>query len=114
MRISILISLSVLLSFFLTGCGYHEGVIQSDSKSYLWFTGNINNAVVYIDDNAPFSLKTVTYIDEATGEKKENAELTHYQISPGKHDIIVKRDSIVVVNRKILLGSGITKEISIP
>jgi len=84
------------------GCGLREGVVQKEPKSFLWFTGNTINASVYIDDLAPFTLS------------EENDELIHYEISPGKHKIVVKRSGNEIVNRVVLLGSGITKEIQIP
>lgn len=85
------------------GCGLQEGVIQKESKSSLWFTGNIKNSIVYIDDLAPINLNDNSGFDPI-----------HYEISPGKHVIVVKRSGEEVVNRNILLGSGITKEIHIP
>jgi hypothetical protein len=83
-------------------CGLREGVVQKEPQSFLWFTGNTQNAVVYIDDLAPFTLS------------EENDELIHYEISPGKHEIVVKRSGNEIVNRVVLLGSGMTKEIQIP
>ena len=93
--------LCVFLVVFLFGCGLTEGVIQKDQKSYLLFTGNISNSIVYIDELSPVE------ISEDNGK-------TLYEISPGKHNIIVRKSGEVVVNRDILLGNGITKEISIP
>lgn len=97
----------------LIGCGYREGVIQTAPKSYLWFTGNTNNAVVYIDDNKPFNLSLYER-DINTGESKARTDLIHYQLAPGKHNIIVKREDKVVVNRMLILGEGMTTEIEIP
>jgi len=89
------------LLLILSACGgYREGVIQSDSKSYLHFTGNIQDTVVSIDHIEPFSL----------GSESDNV---HYQISPGKHSIIIKRGAKLIVNREIFLGKGLTKEINI-
>ncbi len=93
--------LLVILAFFhLVGCGYKEGTLVKDSVSYLWFTGNIAQANVTIDDRKPFELG------------KEG--LVHYQIPPGKHRIIVKKGGEVVVDRILIIGNEITKEIQIP
>jgi len=98
----------------LKGCGYIEGVVQKSEKSYLWFTGNTENAVVYVD-NREFVRLTASYtIDERTGEKTRKEEQTHYQIEPGKHEIRVERDGKVLVNRLLILGNLMTKEIAIP
>jgi hypothetical protein len=97
------------------GCGLKEGVVQKESKSFLWFTGNTQNAIAYIDNLAPIDLNNKTYIasDEEENNTNRSKEI-HYQISPGKYTIVIKRAGVVVVNRTILLGNGITKEIQIP
>ncbi|MFW6145630.1 MAG: hypothetical protein ACOC4Y_02400 [bacterium] len=105
----------VILSLLLLGCGLKEGVVQSEPQSYLWFTGNTEDAVVFIDDNSPIRLKGPVITNEKMPEKTElDRSLIHYAIRPGKHHIIVKRSGIEVVNRVLLLGSGMTKEIRIP
>lgn len=85
------------------GCGLKEGVVQKEPKSYLWFTGNTPKATVYIDDLNPIIL------NENRGSDK-----IHYEISPGKHRIIVEKMGKEVVNRIVFLGNGIIKEIKIP
>ncbi|MCG8549310.1 MAG: hypothetical protein MI799_02785 [Desulfobacterales bacterium] len=82
------------------GCGLNETVIQKEKVSYLYFTGDTVGAVVHIDDLAPIVLN--------------NAPNIHYEISAGKYHVIVIKDGAEVVNRKILLGSGSSKEIRIP
>jgi hypothetical protein len=101
-----IILLGSVLIMLLVGCGLREDVVQKEPKSFLWFTGNIQNAVVYIDDLAPIVLT-----GEVKGKKRKQV---HYAVSPGKHTIIVKKSGEEVVNRNLLLGSGITKEIQIP
>jgi hypothetical protein len=102
----------LLFSGLIVGCGLTEGVVQKDPASYLWFTGNTENAVVYINDLKPISLKkkyrTADEDDEA------NIKTTHYKIAPGKYTIVVKKADQLVVNRTVLLGNGITREINIP
>lgn len=86
------------------GCGLKEGVVQKDPKSYFWFTGNTANAIVYIDDLDPIILN----------KNAEKRDKIHYEISPGKHRVIVRKSGEEVVNRNVLLGNGIIKEIQIP
>lgn len=85
------------------GCGLHEGTINKEPVSYLVFTGNTEKAMVYIDELQSFSIRP------SDGEQPDR-----YEISPGKHNIKVKREGKILVNRKILLGNGIIKEIKIP
>jgi len=107
------LGLSALLLFM--GCGLKEGVIQKEQKSYLWFTGNTDNAIVYIDELEPITLNK-TYISKGENgvKKKEISEKIHYEISPGKHRIVIKTSGEVVVNRIVLLGNGTIKEIQVP
>ncbi len=93
----------LLVSFALfnfAGCGYREGTLVKDPVSYLWFTGDIAQANVIIDDKKPFELT------------KEG--LVYYQIPPGTHRIIVKKGEVVVVDRILIIGNETTKEIQIP
>ena len=95
------IFITLILFGFCNGCGLHEGVVQKEAKSYIYFTGNSLDAVVFIDDLAPITIS-------------EDSDNTHFEISPGTHTVVVKKSGKEVVNRRILLGSGITREISIP
>ncbi len=99
-----LIVLTGCMLITLSSCGYKEGVIQPGDKSYLVFTGNTQNMQVIIDNNDPFSAQTS--VDNWSG--------THYQISPGKHIIIIKKRNEIVLQREILVGNGMTKEIQVP
>lgn len=83
-----------------SGCGLNETVTQKEKVSYLYFTGDTVGANVHIDDSVPFVLNDETNV--------------HYEISSGKHHVIVIKNGTEVVNRKILLGSGSSKEIKIP
>ncbi len=94
----LLLTVLALLNF--AGCGYREGTLVKDPVSYLWFTGNITQANVIIDDKKPFELT------------KEG--LVYYQITPGTHRIIVKKGEEVVVDRVLIIGNETTKEIQIP
>ena len=97
------------------GCSLKEGVVQKEPKSFLWFTGNTQNAIVYIDDLNPIVLNEGN--SSASNNDANNTNRSgevHYEITPGKHTIVVKKSGQEVVNRNILLGNGITKEIQIP
>lgn len=85
------------------GCGLHEGTINKGQISYLIFTGNSDKVQVYIDDLQPFSVKP-----------SNDSQPDRYEISPGKHKIKIERGGNIVVNRRVLLGNGIIKEIKIP
>lgn len=101
------IFLIVLISCFLitvSSCGYKEGVIQPGNKSYLVFTGNTDDIQVTIDDNVPF-------LGQASVEEGKE---TLFQISPGKHMIVIRRGNEIVLQREIIIGNGMTKEIQVP
>ena len=87
---------------FFGGCGLMEGVVQKDPKAFVWFSGNTENAIAYIDDLSPIMLS------------EQSDDQVHYEVSPGRHRIIVKKSGDEIVNRTVLLGDGITKEIRIP
>ena len=105
-----------LILFFLLciGCGLKEGVIQKEPRSFLYFTGNTENAMVYIDGGTAIVLDHSSDNDNNGNAQTNSSGQVLYEISPGKHDIIVERTNEVVVHRKVLLGNGITKEIQIP
>ena len=108
-----LLTVVLLFSASILGCGYIEGTVQKSEKSYLWFTGNTENAVVYIDNVEFVRLSPSYYIDES-GAKKQKAEPIHYQVDPGKHEIRVEKDGKVRVKRIMMLGNQMIKEIEIP
>ncbi len=102
---------TLVLLLLVSGCGMTEGVVQKEPESYLWFTGNIENAMVYIDDLEPFLLAPPRTAGDTEARPSRRV---HYRISPGKHTVIVKKAGREVVHRNLLLGSGLVKEIAIP
>ncbi len=103
------------LLFLLAGCGLKEGTVQKEKKSYLMFTGNTENATVYIDEFAPINLSGHDY--DPVNSKIETTPGTkqlHFQLPPGKHVIVVKRSDQEIVRRIILLGNETVKEIQVP
>lgn len=89
-----------LVCLFISACAYNEGIVQKTEKSYLQFTGNIENAQVQVDDTDPFLLQA--------GDKKL------YQIPPGKHSISVYRDSRLVLKKVFFVSSQATMEVDVP
>jgi hypothetical protein len=112
--LSKILGLALVLFLSFSGCGYKEGIEQSDLQSYVWFTGDTKDAIATIDNNEPFRIEPAYSVDESTGSKTPKQGRTLYQVSPGKHKVIVKKNDEVVVNRVILISAGITKEIKIP
>ena len=98
-----IVFLGLTLLLLCGGCGLNEGVVQKESRSFLWFTGNTQNAIVYVDDSSPIVL------NDSSG-----SDSVYYETTPGIHTITVKVSGEELVNRRILLGNGITKEIKIP
>lgn len=109
------ICLVLILLILNVGCGLKQGVVQKEPKSFFWFTGNIENAIVYIDDLDPIVLSEKRIVkDEEGDDNSYSNDIIYYEINPGKHTVIVKVNGKEVVNRIVLLGDGIVKEIKIP
>jgi viroplasmin and RNaseH domain-containing protein len=94
---------SVISSFLfvlaLSGCGYQEGVVTPEKKSYLYFTGDVNDVKVVVDNNEGFT------VEEGSKHK--------YKINPGKHKVTVYRGDKIIVNREIFVSDGVEKEIEV-
>lgn len=110
MKKALFIVCGVLL---IVSCGYKEGVIQRADRSYLSFTGNLDNVSVQLDNAEPFTLQS--YGVDSDGQRRHmNVNNKLYQVSPGKHTIKVYRDGQLVVNRILLLDTDVIKEVHIP
>lgn len=90
---------ALLVVALLAGCGYKEGVKTEAQKSFLYFSGAVDGALVSVDGGAQFPVKP----------GKDNL----YSIPPGKHKVFVTRDGHVVVERDIYVGNGVAKEIEV-
>ena len=95
-NVIVIVSTLVML---LGGCGYKSGVITQEEKAYLYFSGNVDDVKVSIDDGASFRVK----------KGQEN----RYKLKPGMHRIKVYRGERLIVDREIYLGDGIAKEIEV-
>ncbi len=86
---------------FITSCGYNSGVRSTEPASYLYFTGNPQGVSVIVGDSPAFIVS-----EFGPGNK--------YQVSPGKHKIIIRKAGKVIIKREVLLGDGHSKEFFIP
>lgn len=107
-----LIVAAVLLA---TGCGvgYKEGSRQPDPQSFIVFTGNVEDATASVDGGMPFAVVPLTYKDQS-GQDVKKAEKTFYQVRPGRHTVVVKKQGEVRVERDVLINAGATMEIWVP
>lgn len=112
LKIAARIFFIMFLLGMLMGCAAREGVIQGDDKAYFWFTGNTMGAVARLNDLAPIVLGRASGAKDWTTTPKTKD--TVYEVAPGRYTVIVERDGAVVVNRTVLVGSGMTKEIAVP
>lgn len=96
-KIILILGLFIFLSF--SGCGYKEGTVAATEKSYLYFTGDVSNALVSIDSGEKFNV--------ISGQNNQ------YLIKPGKHLVEVYKDGEIVVKRELYIGDGIAKEIEV-
>jgi len=95
----IILTVGLIYSIFLSGCGYKEGVVTATQKSYLYFTGNINNTMISIDNGDKFSV--------------DAGKNNQYSVKPGKHLVEVYRDSTLIIKRNIFISDSIAKEIEV-
>lgn len=91
------IVLGLLLSF--SGCGYKEGVVTGEKKSYLYFTGNTKDITVTIDQNPSFTV--------------EAGRDNQYSVKSGKHIVKVFRENQLIIEREIFISDGVAKEIGV-
>jgi hypothetical protein len=93
---------------WLPACGYKEGVLVKEPVSYLWFTGNVQQSMVKVDEREPFDLSKAVAAQEGRDGK------VYYQIPPGKHRVIVEKSGQRVVDKIFYIGDGNIQEVAIP
>jgi len=108
MRKLIFFAVFVVAFSMFTACGHKEGVLQPDSRSYIFFSGNTAGAVAVIDDNGSFD------IGESSDQTGKTKEKTLYEVLPGKHEVVVRKGDAVIVHRVLIIGAGSTKEVLVP
>ena len=87
--------LGALLIF---ACGHQEGTIQKAEKSLIFFSGDLENVKIQIDELEAFA--------PSYGK--------HYQMLPGKHTLMAYRKGNLLLNKVIILENQVTMEIRIP
>ena len=83
----------------ITGCGYKEGVVTPDQKAYLYFSGNVTDVKVSVDNSKGFQV--------------EEGKNHQYKINPGKHTVKIYRGNEMIINRDIFVSDGVGKEIEV-
>ncbi len=91
--------ITLITIFGFNGCSYKDGVTTTEQRSYLYFTGNVDDAQVSIDNSAKFTV--------------EAGKNHQYQIGTGKHLVTIYKGNRVIVNREIFVSDGVAKEIEI-
>lgn len=95
----IIVLIAFLATLGMTGCGYKEGVITTEQKSYLYFTGSVKNIKVSIDNGERFE------VEEGVNHQ--------YKISSGKHTVTIYRGNEMIVKREVFVGNSVAKEIEV-
>jgi len=95
----IIFIVGLITAILLSGCGYKEGVVTTTQKSYLYFTGDINNIMVRVDEGDKFNVKA--------GKNNQ------YSLKPGKHLVKIYRNNKLIIKREIFISDGIAKEIEV-
>lgn len=94
--------LALMLSVMISACGSsNEGVMVSEKKSFVYFTGNALGASATVGDSLPFVI-------EKLGQQNI------YKVATGKQRVTVQKSGVVLVDRIVLLGDGQTKEFHVP
>ena len=88
----------LLVGSLIFACGYTTGTIQKAEKSFIVFSGNLENVTIHIDELEPFI---------PSNEK-------HYEMSPGRHTLLAYREGTLLLNRIIILENQVTTEIKVP
>ena len=83
----------------ITGCGYKEGVVTPEQKSYLYFTGNVTDVKVSVDNGEGFLV--------------EEGRNHQYQLNAGKHTVKIYRGNEMIINRDVFVSDGVSKEIEV-
>jgi len=88
----------LLVGTLIFACGYTTGTIQKAEKSFIVFSGNLENVKIHIDELEPFT--------PSNGK--------HYEMAPGKHTLLAYREGKLLLNRIIILENQVTTEIKVP
>jgi len=103
----------LLFLLFISGCGFKETVVQPDTQGYIWFSGNTYGTTATIDNLSEFNIESNFYRDNR-GEKVKKSGKALYEVKPGRHEVVVKRNKDIIVHRVIMVSAGATKEVRVP
>jgi hypothetical protein len=94
---------------FVAGCSTnYSSQSQVDEHAYLQLQGNFQKSIILLDE-VSFSA------DETTKTFKHNDVLVaKFPIEVGAHDLVIKKNGMTVVNRKIFVTNGQTVEVTVP
>lgn len=88
----------LLVTSLIFACGYTTGTIQKAEKSFIVFSGNLENVKIHIDELEPFI----------------PSKGRHYEMAPGKHTLLAYREGKLLLKRIIILENQVTTEIKVP
>lgn len=130
---------ALLIGILLTGCGYHEQIVQRNEQSYIQFLGPHNGETIVIDGGSPYKLMgsgepanegdfVKDYIPALTSFTIKGIQATKILVKKGKHNVKVYRrnnetnnalltekdlmnnDNNLVIDKDIFISSGTTYE----
>lgn len=100
-RRRLLAVVAIAFAVGLAGCALQTGTITRAPTASFSFVGVVEGAVVTIDNGAPVTL---------TGSKRGGIVPT----LPGRHQVRVSRDGVILVDREVLVGDLQIFEIALP
>jgi len=97
-----------LLGMLLQGCyyGHRESNTQQPNECYIMFVGNLNDVSVSVDEQEFVPIPGRTDDPRAAHFK--------YRVKPGNHMVTAVRDGDLILQKKIFIGQGETREVRIP
>lgn len=101
--------ITTLLVALLSACGSYQAVTQVDSVGYIQFTGEPSNEQILINGQ-----NVGTLGDSLESFDLNGKTVTRVQVTPGTHEVEVRRDGKTVVKRKIYLSDGNNAEVNLP
>ena len=136
MMLNIKVTIALIISTLLVGCGYHEQVVQRNELSYIQFIGDHSSEIIVIDDGDPYLLLGWALAEYKSDYEKNmhvlepfslnGIEATKISVSKGKHNIKVYRSNIeaggavlskqdllnknLIIDKDIYISSGTTYE----
>lgn len=99
----------VVVVLLAVGCARQGGVVQPDAQSMLLLTGNIQGSVLVLDGNRVGQIDQIgEWFDYKDGKGVQ------FTVDPGTHQVEVRKDGRLLVNRKLYLNDQQTMEVVVP